>query len=93
VQLEVQHGRIWLVFEPTIWAAIPKDDRVRATRAAFIKERRARRYNQIANSLLDAWAKLLGNDDPLSSFGLAPDEGMDAAFKVSATTAFARAGA
>ena len=93
VQLEVQHGRIWLVFEPTIWAAIPKDDRVRATRAAFIKERRARRYNQIANSLLDAWAKLLGNDDPLSSFGLSPDEGMDAAFKVSATTAFARGGA
>lgn len=69
------------------------DDRVRATRGAFIKERRARRYNQTANSLLDAWAKLLGDDDPLSTFGLTPGDGLDAAFKVSATTAFARAGA
>ena len=44
------------------------------------------------DQLRDAWAKLLGDEDLLSSFGLAPGDGMDAAFKVSATTAFARAG-
>jgi hypothetical protein len=93
VSLELQLGRLWLVYEPTIWAAMPTDDRVRASRAAFIKERGVRRYNEQSNILIDAWAKLLGSDGPISAFGLPAGDGLDAEFLVSPTTAFARKGA
>lgn len=93
LQLEVQFGRLWLVFEPTIWAAVPMDDSLRTIRGAFIKERRTTRYNDVSNALIDAWAKLLGSDTPLASFGFDGGDGMDAEFQVSTTTAFARKGA
>jgi hypothetical protein len=81
------------VFEPTVWAALPSDDRMRAARAAFIKERGVRRYNRESNALIDAWARLLGSDSPISAFGLSPAEGLDAEFLVGPRTAFARKGA
>ena len=93
ISLEVQLGRLWLVFEPTIWAAMPTDDRMRAARSTFIKERGVRRYNEQSNTLIDAWAKLLGSASPISAFGVSPADGLDAEFLLSATTAFARKGA
>ena len=94
ISLEQHLGRIWLVFEPTIWAAkVVSDDAARTRRVTFIKERLVRRYNDTSNALIGGWAGLLGSATPRSAFGLAPGDGVDAEFKINTTTAFSRQGA
>jgi hypothetical protein len=91
ISLEEHLDRIWLVFEPSIWAArVVADDKARTKRVTFIKERGVRRYNDKSNALIAAWAGILGSAAPLAAYGLAPGDGIDAEFSISPTTAFAR---
>jgi hypothetical protein len=94
ISLEMHLDRLWLIFEPTIWSAkVLADDIARNRRMTFIKERGVRRYNDVSNRLIGAWAGVLGSSTPLTAFGLAPLDGVDAAFTISSTTAFSRHGA
>ena len=91
ISLERHLDRIWLVFEPTIWAAkVVADDTLRTKRMTFIKDRGVARYNATSNGLVAVWAALLGSAAPLSAYGLAAGDGIDAEFTISSTTAFAR---
>ncbi|MGK4301931.1 hypothetical protein, partial [Klebsiella pneumoniae] len=62
--------------------------------ASFVRERRASRYNSKTGELLDAWIGIMtgGADEAdVSAFGLTQNEGVDATFRITRTTAFSRA--
>lgn len=89
LRLEYRLGRLFLVFEPNIWAEGTDDERVFEHRREFIRERRAARFNPVWNRLLDAWVRIIVGDASeaeLRAFGIA--EGVDAVFRLSRTTAF-----
>ena len=89
LRLEYRLGRLFLLFEPTIWAEGTDDDRLFDRRRDFIRDRLARRFNPVWNKLLDAWVQVIVGDAPeaeLRAFGIA--EGADAVFRLSRTTAF-----
>jgi hypothetical protein len=68
-----------------------EDPSKEATRAEFVRERTATRYNRIWNSLLDAWTEIItaGKEEcNVSSLGVS--DGVDAAFTLSRITAFSR---
>ena len=80
-------GRLWLVIEPTVVVDYHADKVPPADTKEFVRERLARRYNQIANKLLDAWLDILVGEEAeatLSAFG----RGIDATFIVARTTGF-----
>lgn len=94
ISLEAHLDRLWLVFEPTTWAAkVLNDDRARNKRMTSIKERGVRRYNAESNQLIAVWSAILGSTAPISSFGIASSDGVDASFEVGTTNAFSRHGA
>jgi len=89
LRLEYRLGRLFLVFEPTIWAEGTEDERVFERRMDFIRERLAARFNPVWNRLLDAWSRVIVGDaseTELRAFGIG--EGVDAVFRLSRTTAF-----
>src|SRR4030042_5551642 len=59
VRIEHRIGSLWLLIEPTIWVELTDDDLVFRISREFIKERLARRYNAVWNSIVEAWANLL----------------------------------
>lgn len=107
ISLEARLGNLWLVFEPTIWADLPPrpatgapaperaaHDKLRFTRAEFIRSRLAPRYNKNANAFFKAWADILAAGGIVSgALGIAPGTGIEAEFAINATTAYSRAGA
>jgi NAD-dependent SIR2 family protein deacetylase len=91
LRLEYRFGRLFLLFEPTIWAEPTDDDKVFERRRDFIRERLAGRFNATWNGLLDSWVRVIVGDATeaeLRAFGIA--EGVDAVFQLSRTTAFSR---
>jgi len=91
LRLEARFGRLWLVFEPTVWADRAEGDEARFTRGSFVRARTSSRYNNRSNPLFEAWAALLSAGGvQCSAFGLAPGAGIDATFRIDATTAFSR---
>jgi hypothetical protein len=67
-------------------------DVVEATRE-FVRERRARRHNRLANAMIEGWITLIVGRDPsvrLKSFGIA--DGVDAEFEILRTSAFSGIG-
>ena len=92
ISLEVHLGRLWLIFEPSIWASKGPIDIERFARSAFIKARTSGRFNETSNNLFEAWSKLLGSGTTISAFGIEPEAGLDASFVVADRTAFTRRG-
>jgi hypothetical protein len=88
IHLEYRMNRLWLVIEPTVWVAKPRDHEREIVRE-FQRERQAVRYNRVANELLGAWCEVVSGKQPvanLSAFGIT--DGIDATFEVGDTTAF-----
>lgn len=94
LQLEYRLNRLWLVLEPGLWLSkSPLGSPESEAAKKFARERQAKRYNTVWNSVLDAWISvLMGSDDggKLSSFGVA--ECIDASFTLCRTTGFSRRG-
>jgi hypothetical protein len=94
IRIERRLGRNWLLLEPTVWIERASDDAGVRAAGGFVRERRASRYNNRTSDLLDAWIDILldGADDArLSAFGIGQEDGVDATFAISRTTAFSRA--
>jgi len=56
VSIDFVDGRSWLILDPDIWIWPP---RARRDAASFLDERRGDRYNNVYNSILDAWLAVL----------------------------------
>lgn len=94
LRLEFRHGKLWLLYEPTVWIERSDDPVAAAKGKEFIRERQATRYNKTWNNLLMAWADLITDGQPMrsiSAFGISPDEGIDAQFTIGHTNAYSRA--
>lgn len=94
IRLEHRLGRLWLLLEPTVWMERAGDDVAVRAAGDFVRERRARRYNDRTSDLLDAWTNVLsggGETARVTAFGLADGEGVDATFEFVRSSAFSRA--
>lgn len=102
IRFEVHAGRWWCVFDPYTWVApLPEEQtgetegprrRTTDTTVTWRKERWARRYNGKWDSILEAWSKTLvpPEDGTICAFGVSDGDGIDAVFKLSPMTAWAR---
>lgn len=85
--LRIDHrlDRIWLLLEPVILNDLPDDpptDLLEPTRE-FIRERRARRHNRMANALLNGWISLIcGNERGVRLRAYDIGDGVDAEFEL-----------
>jgi hypothetical protein len=84
-------GRNWLLLDPDVWIWPP---RARKDATDFLDKRRGNRYNNIYNTLLDAWLTvLLGRDRAAESKLSAFDAGSPAetpSFNIGSRTAYTR---
>lgn len=86
VRLDWADDRLWLLFEPrVVFDGISRENKDAAT--DFARERTVRRYNPQLNELLTFWANLLAGDGS-ELRALNVGNGVDAAFTLSADTAF-----
>lgn len=60
VSIELKDGKLWLLFDPDIWIWPP---RARKSAVAFMDNRRKDRFNNVYNSLLDAWVRVILDTD------------------------------
>ncbi len=93
IRLEYRLSRLFLLFEPTVWAESVLEPVASQHRAKFIRERLRARYNSESNALFEAWSRVLVGDADeaeLRAFGCG--DGVDAVFCVSRTTGFSRRG-
>lgn len=94
LQLEYRHGKLWLLYEPTVWMERSEDPAAAAAAKEFVRERLATRYNRNWNALLVAWQDILTAGQAvrsISSFGISADAGIDAQFTIGRINAFSRA--
>lgn len=90
LRMDWRLDRLWLLVEPMIWLTRSNGPRP-AKDMDFVRERRAKRYNQQSDELLAAWVSTLLTGESLrriSAFGGV--DGVDAAFVISEVTAFSR---
>lgn len=83
--------QLWLLLEPTVHVALGEDatEEVIDLTREFVRERRARRHNRLANALLDGWISLIVGREPsvrIKTFNIA--DGIDAEFEILRTSAF-----
>lgn len=91
VRLEFFDNKLWLLVEPRPITERTDDRDAGRTGSAWARERTARRYNRHWNDLVAAWAGVLvGDGEHLRAYGVG--DGVDAAFRLSATTAYSRRG-
>ena len=91
IRVEYRLGRLWMLLEPTIWFEKTDDDAERYTCGEFVRERKARRYNRVADTILSAWLQVLLpgiNDTELRVFH--NQLGIEARFVLSRRSAFTR---
>lgn len=91
IRLEYRMRRLWMLLEPTVWFGKTESDEERYACGEFVRERQARRYNRLADTLLNAWLQALlpgTGDATVRAFMDQP--GMEARFTFSRRTAFAR---
>ncbi len=91
IRLEHRLGRLWMLLEPTVWFGNAASDEERYECGEFVRERQARRYNRLADTILNAWLQVLlpgTGDAEVRAFTDEP--GMEARFTFSRRTAFAR---
>ena len=103
IRLEIHDGRWWCVFDPVTWVDLPNRGTAAGNRVStpasrggdltggWRKERWARRYNAKWSKIIDAWSQLLvpEPESTMRAVGLAGRAGVDASFKLAATTAWA----
>ena len=90
LRLEFRRSALWLLFEPTVWVERAERPHDQEAAGEFVRQRLAARFNSVANALFETWAKLLAGGDAIGevrAFGIG--DGVDAAFTLHATTAFA----
>jgi hypothetical protein len=85
-------GRSWLLLDPDIWIW---PNRARRNAVDFLDDRRGGRYNNVYNSLVDAWlGVLLGDGGRNVEIKIAPYEGGTVAetpsFNIGTRTGFTR---
>jgi NAD-dependent SIR2 family protein deacetylase len=91
LRVDYRLEQLWLLIEPIVVTELTpeaSDDIVELTRE-FVRERRARRHNRLANALLDGWISLIvGRESSvrLRTFGIA--DGIDADFEILRISAF-----
>lgn len=91
VRLEFFDNKLWLLVEPRPIVQRTDDRAHGRIGSSWARERSARRYNRQWNDLVAAWGQLLvGDGEHLRAFGLS--DGVDAAFRLSATTAYSHRG-
>lgn len=80
--------RLWLLVEPrTVFVGVT--EATKGVAADFARERTVKRYNQQLNDLIGFWSTLLaGGGAEIRALGIST--GVDAAFRLSADTAFSR---
>lgn len=91
VRIEYRLGRLWMLLEPTVRFEKTKSDDERYHCGDFVRERQARRYNRVADGILNAWLQVLlpgTQDAEIRAFDGAP--GIGARFVISHRTAFTR---
>ncbi|MBH5370977.1 hypothetical protein [Bradyrhizobium glycinis] len=87
--------QLWLLVEPIVITELAADasaETFELTRE-FVRERRTRRHNCLANAVLDGWISLIVGREPsvrLKAFGIA--DGIDAEFEILRTSAFSGIG-
>lgn len=88
--IDFRYDRLWLLVEPTLLADIPATPAEKFTRADFVRERLARRYNPTWNALLEVWIDLLlgqgATEATIQAFGTS--NGSDATFTILRTSGF-----
>jgi len=87
-RLDWANDGLWLVFDPcTVFDGI--SDSNRSIASDFARERTVKRYNRQLNDLVAFWADILSaGGEEIKAFGTG--DGIDAAFQLSASTAFSR---
>jgi hypothetical protein len=87
-RLDWADDRLWLLFEPrTVFTGLAEENK--AITIDFARERTVRRYNQPLNELISFWADLLSTGGAeLRALGISA--GVDAVFKLGASTAYSR---
>jgi hypothetical protein len=92
ISIEHKDGQLWLLIDPDIWIWPPN---ARKLASKFLDERRADRYNNKYNQLLDAWVEvILGTDEKnieieVSSFSSGSSD-ENPTFRIGSRTAFSR---
>lgn len=100
LSLDRRNGRWWLLAEPDIWVSPPdrrngaisskqRDQQARA--GAFVQARLATRYNKIANTILDEWARLVCSGRgtrEVRAWNLHPGAGIDPTCRIDGHTAY-----
>ncbi|WP_316234781.1 SIR2 family protein [Bradyrhizobium sp. SZCCHNR1020] len=95
LRVDYRLERLWLLIEPIVITELTvdaSDDTIELVRE-FVRERRARRHNRLANALLDGWISLIVGREPsvrLKAFGIA--DGIDAEFEILRVSAFSGPG-
>ena len=91
--LHVDHqlNHLWLLLSPRVILNIPESSTNEHIDLAkeFVRERRARRYNNHTNAILAGWVRLLIGAGPtlaLNAFSIS--DGLDASFDISQVTGF-----
>lgn len=90
VKLEERNGALWVLLRPDIWIS-PLSSRQEATE--FLRNKRRYRYNPQANSILDAWIRiLLGSFGEAASTEITGFEGADCrpTFEIGSRTGYSR---
>ncbi len=87
-RLDWADDRLWLLIEPrVVFDGVTTENRAAATE--FARERTVKRYNRQLNDLVAAWATLLaGTGEQLRALNIR--DGVDAVFRLDATTGFSR---
>jgi hypothetical protein len=91
IRLEYRMRRLWMLLEPTVWFGKTESDEDRYACGEFVRERQARRYNRLADTLLNTWLQVLLPGDGDATVRTFTDQpGMEAGFTFSRRTAFTR---
>ena len=91
LHVDYQLRHLWLLLVPRVILNIPEsatDEHIDLARE-FVRERRARRYNNHTNAVLAGWVRLLIGAGPtltLNAFSIS--DGLDASFAISQVTGF-----
>ena len=91
LRMDYRLDQVWILLEPMVVTELPDDapDVVVETTREFVRERRARRHNRMANALLDGWISLIfGEEQSLRLRAFDIGDGADAEFELLRTSAF-----
>lgn len=91
LRMDYRLDQIWLLLEPMVVTEVPDDapNEVLEAVREFVRDRRARRHNRVANALLDGWISLIvGGEQSVRRRTFDISDGVDAEFELLRTSAF-----